>query len=55
MAAVQPGLCAAEPHLFSGTVMDNLRYAHPEASEEDAMRAAKLVNADAFIQRWTRL
>lgn len=45
------GYVLQEPHLFSGTVMDNLRYAHPEASEEDAMRAAKLVNADAFIQK----
>ena len=45
------GYVLQEPHLFSGTVMDNLRYAHPEASAEDAMRAAKLVNADAFIQK----
>lgn len=45
------GYVLQEPHLFSGTVMDNLRYAQPDASEEDAMRAAKLVNADAFIQK----
>ena len=38
-----------EPHLFSGTVLDNLRYANPEATEEEAIAAAKLVNADAFI------
>ena len=45
------GYVLQEPHLFSGTVMDNLRYANPEASEEEAMAAARLVNADAFIQK----
>lgn len=43
------GYVLQEPHLFSGTVMDNLRYANPEASEEAAMEAARLVNAEAFI------
>ncbi|NLX83163.1 MAG: ABC transporter ATP-binding protein [Clostridiales bacterium] len=45
------GYVLQEPHLFSGTVMDNLRYANPEATEEEAMAAARLVNADAFIQK----
>ncbi len=45
------GYVLQEPHLFSGTVMDNLRYANPEATEEEAMAAAQLVNADAFIQK----
>ena len=45
------GYVLQEPHLFSGTVLDNLRYAHPEASEEEAMAAARLLNADAFIQK----
>lgn len=43
------GYVLQEPHLFSGTVLDNLRYANPEATEEEAIAAAKLVNADAFI------
>ncbi|NLW20417.1 MAG: ABC transporter ATP-binding protein, partial [Clostridiales bacterium] len=45
------GYVLQEPHLFSGSVMDNLRYADPEASEEEAIRAARLVNADAFVQK----
>ena len=45
------GYVLQEPHLFSGTVMDNLRYADPEASREQAMAAARLVNADAFIRK----
>ena len=45
------GYVLQEPHLFSGSVLDNLRYARPEASEEEAMAAARLVNADAFIQK----
>ena len=43
------GYVLQEPHLFSGTVLDNLRYARPEATEEEAIAAAKLVNADSFI------
>ncbi|MDI9520507.1 MAG: ABC transporter ATP-binding protein [Bacillota bacterium] len=43
------GYVLQEPHLFSGTVLDNLRYANPEATEEEAIAAAKLVNADSFI------
>ena len=45
------GYVLQEPHLFSGTVMDNLRYANPEATEEAAIAAAKLVNADSFVQK----
>ncbi len=45
------GYVLQEPHLFSGTVMDNLRYADPDATEEEAIKAAKLVNADTFIQK----
>ena len=45
------GYVLQEPHLFSGTVLDNLRYANPEATREEAMAAARLVNADAFIRR----
>ena len=45
------GYVLQEPHLFSGTVLDNLRYARPEASEEEAVAAAKLVNADGFIRK----
>ena len=45
------GYVLQEPHLFSGTVLDNLRYAKPDATQEEAEAAAKLVNAHTFIQK----
>ncbi|NNE71795.1 MAG: ABC transporter ATP-binding protein, partial [Rhodothermales bacterium] len=39
-----------EPTLFSGSVRENIRYAKPEASEEEIEWAARLANADAFIR-----
>jgi ATP-binding cassette subfamily B multidrug efflux pump len=44
------GLVLQDNFLFTGTVMDNIRYGHLEASDEDVMAAAKLANADAFIR-----
>ncbi len=38
-----------EPTLFSGSVQENIRYAKPEASNEDIIEAAKLANAHKFI------
>ena len=38
-------------HLFTGTVMDNIRYGRLEASDEECIAAAKLANADGFIRR----
>ncbi len=40
-----------EPYLFTGTILENIRYARPEASEEEVVRAAEAVGADAFIRR----
>ena len=37
-------------NLFTGTVMENLRYGKLDATDEDCIRAARLVNADAFIR-----
>ena len=45
------GYVLQEPHLFSGIVLDNLRYARPEATQEEAEAAARLVNADGFIRK----
>jgi len=42
---------AQDPFLFSGSVADNIRYGYPEASREEAVRAAKAVGADNFITR----
>ena len=39
-----------EPFLFSGTIMDNIKYRLTEASEEDVIKASKTVNAHQFIK-----
>jgi ATP-binding cassette subfamily B protein len=43
------GYVLQTPHLFSGTIIDNIRYARPNASIEDVISAAKLVEAHDFI------
>ena len=40
-----------DTHLFTGTVMENIRYGRLEASDEECVAAAKLANADGFIRR----
>ncbi len=45
------GYVLQEPHLFSGTVLENIRYARPDATLEEAVAAARLVNADGFIMK----
>lgn len=37
-------------NLFTGTVMDNIRYGKLDASDEECIEAAKLTNADSFIR-----
>lgn len=44
------GVVLQEVNLFTGTVMENLRYGNPDASDEDCIAAAKLANADGFIR-----
>ena len=44
------GMVLQETNLFTGTVRENIRYGNPDATEEDIVRAAKLANADSFIQ-----
>ncbi len=44
------GVVQQEVYLFAGTVMDNIRYGKPEASDEEIMAAARLANAHDFIQ-----
>lgn len=43
------GVVLQEVSLFTGTVMDNIRYGKLDASDEDCIAAARLVNADGFI------
>ncbi|MGB4660204.1 MAG: ABC transporter ATP-binding protein [Mobilitalea sp.] len=45
------GIVLQETNLFSGTVMDNIRYGKLDATEEEVYEAAKLANADDFIKR----
>lgn len=45
------GIVQQDVYLFSGTVMENIRYGHPEATDEEVMMAAKQANADEFIIR----
>lgn len=45
------GVVLQDTHLFTGTVMDNIRYGKLEASNEDVIYAAKLANAHDFIAR----
>jgi ATP-binding cassette subfamily B multidrug efflux pump len=47
----QLGIVLQDTFLFSGTVMDNIRYGRLEASDEEVYAAAKLANADWFIRR----
>ncbi|HIX15140.1 MAG TPA: ABC transporter ATP-binding protein/permease [Candidatus Hungatella pullicola] len=45
------GMVLQDAHLFTGTVMENIRYGRLEATDEQCMAAAKLANADEFIRR----
>ena len=44
------GIVLQEVNLFTGTVMENLRYGNPDATDEECIEAAKLANADSFIR-----
>jgi subfamily B ATP-binding cassette protein MsbA len=46
----QFALVTQEPLLFQGTVLDNLRYARPDATREEVEAAAKVAHADGFIR-----
>lgn len=43
------GYVLQAPHLFSGSVRDNIAYGKPDASDEDVIKASKLVDAHRFI------
>ncbi|MDO4619537.1 MAG: ABC transporter ATP-binding protein [Lachnospiraceae bacterium] len=45
------GVVLQEVNLFTGTVMDNIRYGRMDATDEECIAAAKLANADDFIRR----
>ena len=45
------GMVLQDTHLFTGTVMENIRYGRLDATDEQCMEAARLANADGFIRR----
>lgn len=45
------GMVLQDTHLFSGTILDNIRYGRLDATDEECVQAAKLVNAHSFIKR----
>ena len=45
------GYVLQSPHLFSGSVRDNLRYGKPDATDEEIMEALKVVSADRVVER----
>lgn len=45
------GFVLQDTNLFSGTIMDNIRYGRLDASDEECIAAAKIANADSFIDR----
>ena len=44
------GVVLQDVNLFTGTVMENIRYGNPDATDEECINAAKLANADSFIR-----
>lgn len=48
----QIGVVLQDPYLFSGTIADNIAYAHPDATMEDIITAAKAANAHQFIVKF---
>ncbi|GAA3399743.1 hypothetical protein GCM10020370_01470 [Paenibacillus hodogayensis] len=45
------GIVLQDTYLFSGTIRDNIKYGKPQATDEEMRNAARMANADAFIQR----
>ncbi len=45
------GIVLQDTHLFTGTVMDNIRYGKLDATDDEVYKAARLANADGFIRR----
>ena len=45
------GMVLQDTHLFTGTVMENIRYGRLDATDDECVAAARLANADGFIRR----
>lgn len=46
------GVLMQDPFIFKGTIMDNIRYGKPDASDEECKRAAELIYADRVAERF---
>ena len=49
----QVGMVLQDPHLFHGSIVDNIRYSNPKASTHEVIEAAKIANAHDFICQLT--
>lgn len=47
----QVGVMMQDSFIFSGTIIDNIRYGRPEATDEECIAAARKVHADSFIEK----
>ena len=45
------GVLMQEPFIFKGTIMENIRYGRPDASDDECIKAAETIFADKFIKR----
>lgn len=46
------GVLMQDPFIFKGTILDNIRYGRPDATDEECIEAAKVIFADRFIQKF---
>lgn len=47
------GVLMQEPFIFKGTIMENIRYGRPDATDEECIEAAKSIYANGFIERFS--
>ncbi|MBO4697631.1 MAG: ABC transporter ATP-binding protein [Lachnospiraceae bacterium] len=47
------GVLMQEPFIFKGTIMENIRYGRPDATDEECIKAAESIYASSFIERFT--
>ncbi|MBO4324702.1 MAG: ABC transporter ATP-binding protein [Lachnospiraceae bacterium] len=47
------GVLMQEPFIFKGTIMENIRYGRPDATDEECIKAAESIYANSFIERFT--
>jgi subfamily B ATP-binding cassette protein MsbA len=48
------GVVMQDNFLFDGTVRENIAYAHPDATDEDVRRAARIAHVDEFAEKWEK-